>query len=364
MYLSWTLSRYFGRQFLVSVLGAFGIFLCLVFMGDLVELLRQASDKKDVSFGVVVTMALLKLPTFGSKTIPFAILFGGMATFLRLTRNQELVIARAAGVSIWQILTPALVVALCLGTAMITIYNPVAAALSGQFERLEAKYLRGRPSLIAVSSSGLWLRQADEQGKSVVHALRMSERGEKLEDVIIFLYGRGDEFVGRIDADTAVLVNGYWDLSNAWYTQEDRPSTFHKSYRQPTTLTPTQVEDSFASPETISFWDLPRFIDLAETAGFSAIRHRLHWYSLLSTPFLLCTMVLIAATFSLRVTRLGGLAQLILGGVFAGFLLYFLTDLSLALGSSGYIPAFLAAWSPAIITMFLGLAALFHLEDG
>jgi len=364
MHMSWTMSRYLSRQFFNSVLVTLGIFLVIVFMADLVELMRRTSDNKDLDFGLIVSMSLLKLPTLGIKTLPFAILFGGMATFLRLTRNQELVIARAAGVSIWQFLTPALAVSALLGVGLVTIYNPVAATLSSQFERLEAKHLKGRPSLIAVSSGGLWLRQADEQGKSVVHALRISEQGLRLEEVIIFLYGAGDSFVGRIDADSAVLGDGHWDLANAWLTKEEEPSRFYKTYRQTTSLTLTQVQESFASPNTISFWDLPRFIELAEAAGFSAKRYRLHWHSLLSTPFLLCTMVLIAATFSLRVSRLGGLAQLIFGGIVAGFLLYFLTDLSLALGISGIIPPFLAAWSPAIVTMFLGLAALFHLEDG
>ena len=52
------------------------------------------------------------------------------------------------------------------------------------------------------------------------------------------------------------------------------------------------------------------------------------------------------------------------GGVLAGFLLYFLTDLVLALGASGAIPVVLAAWTPAGVSSLLGLAMLFHLEDG
>lgn len=366
MHFSITMSRYLGRQFLISVLAVFVVFSCIALIADLVELLRRTSDKDEIGAGLIAAMAVLKLPTISMELAPFAVLFGAMATFLRLTRNHELVVARAAGVSVWQFLAPALIVALAFGAAMVTVYNPIAATMSGQYERLEAKHLRGRTSLVAVSSSGLWLRQADEQGQSVIHALRVSERGLRLADVIIFLYGPRDEFVGRIDAESAVLMEaeGYWDLTDAWITKEEEASQFHERYRQPTSLTITQVQESFASPATISFWDLPRFIELAEAAGFSAKRYRLHWYSLLATPFLLCTMVLIGATFSLRVRRLGGVTQLVLAGMLSGFLLFFLSDLSLALGISGIVPPFLAAWSPAFIAMLLGLAALFHLEDG
>ena len=75
-------------------------------------------------------------------------------------------------------------------------------------------------------------------------------------------------------------------------------------------------------------------------------------------------MVLIAATFSLRLTRRGGTGLLVLGGLIAGFLLFFLTDVVLALGMSGSIPVILAAWAPAGVFTLLGLAMLLHLEDG
>ncbi len=72
----------------------------------------------------------------------------------------------------------------------------------------------------------------------------------------------------------------------------------------------------------------------------------------------------VAATFSLRLTRRGGTGLLLLGGLFAGFLLYFLTDVVRALGMSGSIPPLLAAWAPTVVFTLLGLAMLLHLEDG
>ena len=333
-------------------------------MVDLVELTRRAADKKDIAFSLLAAMAFLNLPTVGSDTLPFAVLFGGMAAFMRVTRNNELVIARAAGVSVWQFMMPAIVVSFTIGMLVITVYNPVAAAMSARYSQLEGKYLRGQKSLLAVSSNGLWLRQADGDGLSVVHAKRVSELGLKLEDVTIFLYSNDENFTGRIDAKKADLEDGYWALTDAWISPANDQPRHYASYRQPTTLTLTKVQESFADEDTISFWDLPHFIEMAEAAGFSAKRYRLHFYDLLATPILLCTMVLVGSVFSLRSSRLGGLVQLVLGGVMAGFMLYFLSDLALALGKSGVLPPFLAAWSPAIVAMLLGLAVLFHLEDG
>jgi lipopolysaccharide export system permease protein len=75
-------------------------------------------------------------------------------------------------------------------------------------------------------------------------------------------------------------------------------------------------------------------------------------------------MVLIAATFSLRMTRRGKTGLMVAGGVLVGFVLYFISDLTYALGLSGAIPPILAAWTPTGVSLLLGVSLLFHLEDG
>ena len=364
MPLSPTLSYYLGRRFLGAIASVLLILVCLVLFFELVELLRRASDREEASFGILLQMALLKIPLIAQKVLPFAALFGGMYCFARLTRANELVVARAAGVSVWQFLTPALVIALVIGAFVVTTFNPLASTMVSRYEQMEAKYLRGRPSLLAVSRSGLWLRQADAGGQSVIHAEGVSRQGMELEQVIIFLFEGADRFVQRIDARSATLMEGYWNLSDAIVTGPDQPAQLHESYRLGTSLTVGQIQDSFAPPETMSFWALPQFIAMLQEAGFSALRHRLHWHAIMSGPLLLFSMVLIAATFALRLTGYRRNTLLITGGILAGFVLYFLSDVVFALGLSGSVPAILAAWTPAGVSTLLGLAMLFHLEDG
>ena len=364
MRLSWTLSLYLGRRFLFGFGGTMLALMALVLLFDFLELLRRGSDRNEVSLAVVISLAFFNLPVLMQKIVPFAALFGGMFTFARLTRSHELVVARAAGVSVWQFLMPGLVIAILVGAFVVTAFNPLSAVTASKHEQLEAKYLHGRPSLLALSSSGLWLRQADPQGQQVLHAQSVSQQGLELSDVIIFLYEGVDEFVGRIDAKSATLEDGAWSLKDVLVTGPDVQARSYDSYFLETSLTSGQIQDSFASPDTLSFWALPKFITLLKEAGFGALKHRLHWHSVLSLPLLLFAMVLIAATFSLRLSRRGGVGLLVAGGVTAGFVLFFMTDLVLALGMSGKIPAVLAAWAPAGVSTLLGLSLLFHLEDG
>ncbi|WP_439814769.1 LPS export ABC transporter permease LptG [Zavarzinia sp. CC-PAN008] len=365
MPLSLTLSRYLGRHFLASFAVVFLGVMTIAFFADLIELVRRASRIEGMDFSLLIAMSALKLPHLSEQTLPFACLFGAMWSFSRLTRTQELAVVRASGVSVWQFMLPAIVLSLAIGLFAVTVYNPVAATMVARYQALEAKHLRGRPSMLAVSNSGFWLRQADEAGgQEVIHALRVSQQGTELYDVIIFRFGQGDRFAGRIDARMAVLADGYWDVTDAWNTTLDNPATFQERMRVPTRLTAQDIQESFAAPETLSFWALPKFIRVLETAGFSGIRHRMHFHALLASPLLLCAMVLIAASVSLRMTRRGGVMQLIGIGMAAGFVLYIGSELAQALGLAGSVPAPLAAWAPAAAASLMGLATLFHLEDG
>jgi len=344
----------------------FLVFLFLILMVDLIELLRRAATKPDAGFNDVLELALLKLPHMGQQTFPFAVLFGGMAAFWRLTRNHELVVTRAAGVSAWQFLFPVLAIAFLLGVLKITVLNPLSSATLARYERQEAVLLKGQKSYLALSDSGLWLRQSNTGGQSVIRAGRFLQEGSDIElhDVIIFLYKGADRFIGRVDAKNARLEDGFWRLSGAWINAPEQSPRFEKSYWLETDLTLNKIQDGFAPPETMSFWNLPEFIDTLEAAGFSAVRHRLHLHTLLAAPLLMCAMILLAATFTLRHARRGGGTFIVACGVLTGFVFYFFSDVVFALGLSDSIPVTLAAWTPSGVTTLLGLAMLLHLEDG
>jgi lipopolysaccharide export system permease protein len=361
-----TLSAYIARQFFIWFCSAFGAMVSVAFLADYLELLRRGGTRAQATWGMLLEMAALQLPQTAQKLMPFAILFGTMLTFWRLTRSSELVVARGAGVSVWGFLTPALIVALLIGVFAVTAFNPIAARTQSGFVRLESRILHTDSDPLALSDTALWLRQSDSAGGQVIL------RGEKvgapasldLKNVSVFFLSRRDAFTGRIEAKKAQLEHGFWVLQNGQrFTPGQQPQPFTE-WRLPTSLTANKIEESLASPDTMSFWQLPAFITLLERSGFSAQRHRLHFEALLARPLLFCAMVLVAATFSLRMQRAGGAVMLLVSGVVAGFLLYVLSDIVFALGLSAKIPVVLAAWTPTGVSMIFGASMLLHLEDG
>ncbi|MDH5489151.1 MAG: LPS export ABC transporter permease LptG [Rhodospirillaceae bacterium] len=366
MKISSTLSLYIGKNFLFTFLAFFAGLLSLVFILEMMELLRRAASKPEMTTGLVFHMALLKLPHMGQLIFPFSALFAGMTSFWKLSRSSELAVTRAAGISAWQFLVPVILAALLLGIFKVTALNPIAASTLSRFQQLESLHFKGQKSFLAISAGGLWLRQGDDISQAVIHADSILQQVDSatVYGVTVYLYGKDNSFTGRIDASEAKLEDGFWIIANAWVSEGEAPSYMVNEYKLASDLTLTKIQDNFAPPETMSFWDLPEFIKTLDKAGFSAIRHRLHWHSLLATPLLLCAMVLIAATFTLRHARKGTTYFIIGSGAMAGFLLYFFSDVVFALGLSESIPIVLAAWAPSGVAAMLGLAMMFHLEDG
>lgn len=361
---SLTLSLYIAKHAALGIaiaLFALGIIAVVV---DLIELLRRSSNRPAATFIVVFQMAWLHLPFFLQKLLPFAVLFGAMFSFQRLTRSHELVAARAIGVSVWQFLTPALVVCVTFGIFVVTILNPIGAVLVGKYENMERVYFSNRAAHVAVSPGGLWLRQPGDEGELLLHARQMIRNPPKLQHVTVFFYDEEQRFTARADAPSADLEDGYWQMTKPFYVLNDGTNRRIDQMRIPTDLTPNRIQESFEAPETTSFWDLPDFIASLEAVGFSAREHRLYWHRLLTLPMLLAAMLLIGAAFSLRQVRRGGTGILVTGGLITGFGFYILSDVVFALGLSGRLPPPMAAWTPAGIAILLGITTLLYLEDG
>ena len=369
-----TLMAYVARRFAAMALLMVLSLSALVALFDLIELLRRAATRPEANFALVAQIAALRVPYVAMQILPFAVLLGGIIAFWRLTRFSELIVARAAGISAWGFLAGPVLVALLLGLGASTALSPLSSAMLARAERLDQLYLRNVGGITALAGGRLWLRQADEglqpQGVAIVSGRPMATRelrpGEalRLSEVTIWRLSADDRPLARIEAASALLQPGRWRFEGAVVFGAERVASAPQSLDFPTELTPERIENSFATPDTLSLWALPEFIKILEDAGFSAIRHRLHFQSLLALPLLAIAMALLAAGFSMRSARRGGVARMIAGGISAGFALFVLDKITGEFGEAGTLPVVLAAWAPAGAGFLLAAALLLHLEDG
>lgn len=358
------LSRYVALTFAKWIGGVFALGTAIIFLADTVELMRRSVDRETFSAAEAVLASFYKTPALTEEFLPFAILFGSIAAFIALNRRSELVVMRAAGISAWQFVMPALFVVVAIGTVATTLYNPISAAARERSDQLSAKLLGSSRAMLTAGSNTIWFRQEGEGTGSIMHAAAASSDGLMLVGVEAHLFDAQNRFAGRVEAASARLTEGAWELSDVDRYGADGRREHVATARVPTALTAIEVQEAVARPDAISFWRLQGASALADRAGLPSHRFDLQFQVLLARPMLLAAMVLIAASVSLRMVRLGGVTRAVTGGVLAGFALYIAAAVASDLGEAGVVPPVLAAWLPGIAASLFGVTALLHSEDG
>ena len=361
------LERYVLNHSLGGITGAIGVIAAMIMLINFVEISRAIGRRaKDITTFDILNLTLLQSPAVILVLAPFAILFGVMAAFANLNRRSELIAMRAAGVSAWRFIFPAALAAGTLGVATVLALNPLASAMNAEFQRRESQLM---DNYLGAINQPIWLRQGERGRQVIIRAKsRMPGVGIRLQDVSLFLYHvRPDghlDFVQRVDAKEADLRNGQWRLTGARSAEPGSQSVQFSAYTIPSTLNERTALERFAAPSAVPFWALPGVIGRTETAGFSATSYRLQFDQLLAMPFMYAGMAVLAAAFSLRLVRLGGLARLAASAVALGFFVFFLNQLCNSLGRADVIPPFFAAATPPLLALLSGFTLLCYTEDG
>ncbi|WP_179380532.1 LPS export ABC transporter permease LptG [Jannaschia marina] len=363
------LSLYLARRFTMLVLVVALVFTGLLLPIDLMEQLRYLDDE-GAGLADGLRLAALNLPGALYQILPLIVILSTLALFLSLARSSEMVVIRAAGRSALHAAMAPVMAAILIGVAALIVVNPIVAATQAQYEREIARWKTGVSSVLSVSEEGVWLRQGDGSGQTVIRAARSSLDGTILFDATFLAFDENGSPIERISAARAELQDGAWRLEEAklWplgtSDNPERDAGVMPTTTIPSSLTEDQIRDSFGVPSSIPIFQLPGFIADLDAAGFSGLSHRIWLQMELANPLMLAAMVLIGAAFSMRHTRTGRSGLLVLTALLLGFGVFFLRNFAQVLGENGQLPVALAAWSPPIAAILLSAGVILRKEDG
>ena len=365
-----TLHLYFARRFLAAFLGTFLTFAVMLALIDMLEQIRSF-DMAEIGFLEILRLTLLNMPAGLYRILPLITILASVILFLSLARSSELVVTRAAGRSALRSLVSPVAVAVVLGVLAVAAMNPIVAATAKQYEIIANRYNQSPGSVLSIGGDALWLRQGGAQGQTVIRATAASLDGTELSGVSFVGLAPDGTPAYRIEAASARLVPGAWEIRDAkeWRfdgetANPEQSSVSTRGMSLASDLTRERIRDSFGTPSSIPIWDLPGFIAQLEASGFSARTHRVWLQMELAMPLLLAAMVMMGAGFTMRHVRFGRTGVMVLLALMMGFAVFFIRNFAQVLGDRGQIPVALAAWSPPVAAMLLSLGLLLHLEDG
>lgn len=361
------LSRYLNRQLLGNFFMVLFAILGIILMFDSIETLRKISGRNDVTMWFAAQLAVTRVTKTVEIVIPFVMMVAAMITFWRLSKNNEFVIIRSAGVSMFGFLKPLIIAAFLLGLANTMLFNPLAAKMYELHEILDYRLETHNPNAVLFSSKGLWIREAVADNKVLLiqaKTLRQENNTLWMRDVSITELGPNAKILKGYEAYFATLEGDTFHLKDVKVLEGSKPVKFLMDYAYKTSINIERIKENFIEPDAISFWQLPETIAFYEHAGFSARRHWMRYLSLLMSPFTLVGMLMIAAIFMLQNTQRGSgiLARIILS-IAIGFIVYFSSQVVYAFGVNGYIPVWLAVSAPTLIILLTSTSMLISADE-
>ena len=361
------LGSYLIKQTIINFLFVLAVVCAIIMMFDMIEILRRTSGRHDVSVGFLIEYVIAKLPETVDKIVPFVVMVSTMIAFWRLSKTNEFVIIRAAGVSIWGVLVPVLLAVFFLGVIWVAVLNPISAKLYELKETLSYRLSTDNPNAFLFSNKGLWIREGKSDGMvAIINAGNLNLQDDVLwfRDVSIIEVDEKMQVERRIEAFVATLENGIMDLKDVRIYKSGHQAEILNSLQYPTEMNLQRIKDNFVDPEAISFWNLPDTIEFYEMSGFSVQRYKMRYLSLIALPFFLMAMVLVAGIFSLKPNqRQGGVLLMIVSGIVTGFTVYFTSQVISAFGINSYIPAWFAVWVPTIVVASVSISVYLHKEE-
>ena len=353
------LDRYLIREFLAFAGIGLAVAAALYVIVDLGDTLNRFLRVKP-PLTYILEHFLYRLPAALHQGLPVIMLVATIFLFLSLSRFHELTAMKSAGISLYRVSAPVLLMGLSVAVSAMLFQELFLPRLKELAEEVDRVKIRGQLPRHLQSRQRLWVRSADSRFYRVE---LLSPRTNDLYGVTILEVDRQFRLLNRLDARQAHWTESGWDLRDGAFREIEPAGTVQTV---PFTLTALELAEDIEEFtrihkdfESMSYWELREYVTRLEAAGFQAKKYLVALYSKLSFPLVNLVMVLVAIPFALQSPRGGRLFGVGLAiAIMAGYLV--VHYVALAFARADLLPPFVAAWTANVI--FLGIGTSLFLR--
>ena len=295
-----------------------------------------------------LTLALLYVPSLILDLLPFIIFLSSVFYFLHLRFSKELVMIKVFGYSNLKIILILSFFSLLLGLFVLFAINPITARLIKQYEIEKARYSKDVDHLISINKNGVWIKETDNVGYKIINAKSLNEN--TLENISIYIFDSSGSLLKRIESETALITNNPWQLKkNYIHNNLENSTIFYENYELISENTSEKINSLYKNLNTIPFLRLITNYQDLNKGGYSnkILNEKLNKFT--SLPIFLFLMVVLAGIFTIGSLKNKQNFYYLLSSILICVVIYYLKDLSIALGQTEKINLTLSIWMPIII---------------
>lgn len=353
------INKYLAKELIKVILNVSLIFFCL---GILMNIFEEINFFKDIDVGVYVpiTLSLLYVPSLLYNMFPFIIFLSAIWFFLKIKKTDEVVAFNVFGMSNFSIILIPCILSIILGIFFITAINPITSLLVKKYEIIKGSYERDQDYLAAITTNGIWIKEKNLEINNIIRSTSLED--EKLINVTVYEFDQNNNFIRRIEAESADIHSTEWSLKNVRLISSDGKilSENLKNYSHSSMFDVKKIKSLYSNLDTISFWSIDNEIKLLEERGYSTKEMEAKLQRSYAFPFYLLSMVLLSSVFTLGVRFKENNWTYIFIAIIASVLIYFFNDFSAVLGKTEKLPIEVAVWMPMAIIFIFSAVGIIH----
>ena len=353
------LNKYLGQEFFKIIINTSVIFFCLGFIMSLFEEINFFKDY-DVTFGVPIKLSLLFVPSLLHNFFPFVTLISGIWFFLKIKKTDELTAINVSGLSNLSIIMIPSILAVVIGIFFVTALSPLTSSLIKKYETIKGIYEKDQDYLAAITENGIWIKEKNTEKNFIIRSSNLEK--ENLREVSIYEFDKNNNFIRRIEANSADISSLKWSLKDTKIIDANGIviSKNIKDFSYISMYDLKKIKSLYSNVETISFWDLEKEIKLLEERGYSTREIQVKLHKSFSFPFFLLGMVLLSSVFTLGTRFSENNWTYVFITIISSILVFFFNDFSAALGKTERLPIEISVWMPIAIIFIFSIVGIIH----
>ena len=276
-----------------------------------------------------------------------------------MKKTYEITAINISGLSNFSIILIPSILSMVLGIFFITSVNPITSVLVKKYESIKGSYERDKDYLAAITTNGIWIKEKNLEINNIIRSSHL--KNKELIDVTIYEFDNNNDFVKRIEAESANISTVKWSLKNVRIINYDGKilSVNKKNYSYISMYDIKKIESLYSNLDTISFWSIDNEIKLLEDRGYSTREMEAKLQRSYAFPFFLLSMILLSSVFILGIKFKENNWTYVFIAIIASVLIYFFNDFSAVLGKTEKLPMEIAVWMPIVIVFVFSQWELF-----
>ena len=343
------LDRYVAMTYARMLALSAGALISVFYIAAFTELSEKVF-KGAATWAMLGMFLVYQTPQYLYYVIPLSVLLAALVTVALLTKNSELVVMKACGISVYRLAVPMLVGAVLAGGALMTLEQTVLGTANRRAEQIKHVMRGGSPETFDVLNRR-WVMGSNG---TIYHYNYFDPRTRQLASLSMYTFaGDLSRLTARTFATQAAYVDGStWQVQHGWtreFDEHGEPARFtpftdeRRSLEQVSYFT-TQSPD----PEFMSYTQLRAYTERLQASGLDVVKQQVALWRKMSFPFVTIIMTLLAVPFAVTIGRSGAMAGI--AAAIAIAIVYWTTiSVFAAMGAGGVIAPPLAAWAPNLL---------------